>query len=148
MVIALLPPELVANRFAVAVSSAIPVWPPRIKEFAVTTAPLVLVITPWLKRPSLLMLAGATDEETFKVVPLYRFKRSAITESSSALDSSMVLAAASVLLPTSNAIPVVPARETIPVPAEIVFCSMNLLAVSSIEPPIVDIEFATVRLSP
>lgn len=94
------------------------------------------------------MLAGATDEETFKVVPLYKFKRSAVTKFSSVLESSTVLAAASVVLPTSNAIPVVPARETIPVPAEILFCNKNLLAVRSIAPPVVDTESAMVSVLP
>jgi len=69
MVIGSLPPELVANRLAVAVSSAIPAWPLKINEPAVTTAPPAFVMAPWLKRPSLLILAGATEEETFKVVP-------------------------------------------------------------------------------
>lgn len=107
------------------------------------------VIAPWLKRPNLLILAGAMDEEIFKVVPLYRFNRSAVTKSSSVLDNSMVLAVKSVPeLPTLNAIPASPPIETMPEPAATLLCSANFAAVKSIMPPAVVTESATVILLP
>jgi hypothetical protein len=98
--------------------------------------------------PSSVIFAGEIDEETL-TVPVaepYSINLLAVIKLSSVSESSMLFAAASVVLPKSNEVLGEAAIVISPAPAERLLCNKSFAAVRSISPPTLVTEFASVRL--